>query len=190
MSAILDHPKKHPISAEEYARMGAAGVFAPEARLELIEGEIIEMAPIHPPHAGLVDRLSELLFRRVGGRAIVGVQRPIVVTGTSVPQPDLSLLKRRADYYSAAHPGVSDVLLVVEVADTTLTFDVGRKAGLYGRSGIKEAWVIDVNQRTIHVFREPGGKGYRSVSKAQVGERITCEALPEVFIEVGELFAG
>ena len=188
MSAILDHPHKHPISAEEYLRMGAAGVFAPEARLELIEGEIIEMAPIHPPHAGRVMKLNELFVQRAGGRAIVLVQSPLIISGRSVPQPDLALLRPRADYYSRSHPTVSDVFLVVEVADTTLAFDVGTKVPLYARCGIPEAWVVDVNESAIHVFRDPDERGYRSASAARVPERVVCAALPEVAVEVAELF--
>src|SRR5512138_3085426 len=103
MSAILEYPQKHPISAEEYLRMGQAGVFAPEARLELIEGEIIEMAPIHPPHAGRVKKLTRLFVQRAGDRAVVSVQDPLIISDRSVPQPDLALLKPRADDYTRSH---------------------------------------------------------------------------------------
>ena len=108
MSAIL-YPQKHPISAEEYLRMGEAGVFAPEARLELIEGEIVEMAPIGSPHAGAVTRLNELLVQRTVGRALVSPQNPIIISDRSVPQPDLALLKPRAAYYRQSHPKATDV---------------------------------------------------------------------------------
>ncbi|HEX5130541.1 MAG TPA: Uma2 family endonuclease [Usitatibacter sp.] len=188
MSAILDHPHKHPISAEEYLRMGEAGVFAPDARLELIDGEIIEMAPIHPPHAGRVKKLAELFFQRAGGRAIVSVQDPVITSLHSVPQPDLALLRPREDYYSRSHPGISDVFLMVEVADTTATFDLETKVPFYARCGVPEVWVVDVNERAIHVFRDAAADGYRSVSVAQVGERVACAALPEVSLEVAELF--
>ena len=188
MSANLHYPHKHPISAEEYLRMGAAGVFAPESRLELIEGEIIEMAPIHPPHAGRVNQLTELFVQRAGGRAVLAVQNPLIISGLSVPQPDLALLRPRADYYSGSHPTVSDVFLVVEVADTTLAFDLGTKVPLYARCGIAEVWVVDVNESAIHVFRDPDGRGYRSAFAARVAERVVCAALPEVAVDVAELF--
>src|SRR6188508_2849722 len=103
MSA-LQYPQKHPISAEEYLRMGEGQVFAPEARLELIEGEIVEMAPIDPPHAGLVTRLTELFVQRAAGRALVSPQNPVIISDRSVPQPDVALLKPRADYYAESHP--------------------------------------------------------------------------------------
>ena len=188
MSAILEYPQKHPISAEEYLRMGEAGVFAPEARLELIEGEIVEMAPIHPPHAGLVRRLSRLLSQQAGPRAQVSVQAPLVLSDRSVPQPDLALLEPRADDYMGAHPQASDVLLVIEVSDTTLAFDSKIKAALYARCGIAELWVVDVNDRAIHVFREPEEGGYRVTFTAAAGGCVDCVGLPGVEVGVGTLF--
>ena len=190
MSAILEYPQKHPISAEEYLRMGEAGVFAPEARLELIEGEIVEMAPFHPPHAGLVRRLSRLFFERAGGRAQVSVQAPLVVSHRSVPQPDLALLLPRADDYMRSHPQAPDVFLVVEVADTSLGFDARVKAPLYARCGIVEAWVVDVNEHVIHVFRGPHESGYRQIGTARSGESVECRALPGIIIGVDELFGA
>jgi Uma2 family endonuclease len=188
MSATLDYPQKHPISAEEYLRMGEAGIFAPEARLELIEGEIVEMAPIHPPHAGLVNKLNRLLVHRAAERAVVAVQNPMIISDRSVPRPDLALLRPRADDYSRSHPRVSDVFLVIEVADTTLGFDLRTKVPLYARCGIAEAWVVDVNERVIHVFRDPGASGYGTSLIARPGERVACVAVPEALLEVGEIF--
>jgi Uma2 family endonuclease len=189
MSATLDYPQKHPISAEEYLRMGEAGVFAPEARLELIEGEIVEMAPIHPSHAGLVNKLTRLLIQRAAERAVVAVQNPMIISDRSVPQPDLALLSPRADDYSRSHPGVADVFLVIEVADTTLSFDLRTKVPLYARCGIAEAWVVDVNERVIHVFRDPGA-GYGTSLIARPGQNVACVAVPEALLEVGELFSA
>ena len=188
VSAILEYPQKHPISAEEYLRMGEAGVFAPEARLELIEGEILEMAPIGPPHAGLVARLNRLFVQRAGASAVVWGQSPVVISDRSVPQPDLAALKPRTDDYMGAHPRASDVLLAVEVADSTLSFDSRIKAPLYARCGIAELWIVDVNGKTLHVFRGPTKGGYKSIAAANVGERVACVALPRLAIEVGELF--
>jgi Uma2 family endonuclease len=188
MSAILEYPQKHPISAEEYLRMGEAGVFAPEARLELIEGEIIEMAPIHPPHAGRVMQLTRIFVQRAEGHALVSPQNPIIISDRSVPQPDMALLEPRADYYTGSHPGVPDVYLVVEVADTTLRFDLGTKVPLYARCGIAEAWVVDVNERAIHVFRDPKDAGYGTSFIARPGQSVACLAVPEAALDVGELF--
>ena len=190
MSALLDHPQKHPISAAEYLRMGEAGVFAPEARLELIEGEIIEMAPIGSPHAGCVNKLTRLFVQRAGGAAVVAVQNPVIISNLSVPQPDLAVLKSRADDYSSSHPETADVHLVVEVADSTPAFDLGRKATIYARCGIAELWVVDVNERAIHVFRKPSENGYGETFCARAGDSVACAALAAISVEVAELFSG
>ena len=188
MSASFDHPRKHSISVEEYLRMDEAGVFAPEARLELIEGEIIEMAPIKPPHAARVAQLTERFVLLAADQATVWTQGPLVISGRSVPQPDIALLRRRPDFYGHALPTVADVLLVVEVSDSTLAYDLRTKAPLYGRSGISEVWVVDVNARSIHAFRDLVEGAYRTVIVATGAQRVSCEALPQVSIEVAELF--
>jgi len=188
MSAVLQYPQRHAISAEEYLRMGETGVFAPEARLELIEGEIIEMAPIGSPHAGTVAILTRLLSRAAGDSALVWVQNPLVIGERSVPQPDLVLLKPRADSYTRSHPTAADVLLVVEVSDTTLAFDLGTKIPLYARAGIAEAWVVDLQERAVQVFREPGTSGYRTSFTTSGETKLTPSALPELAIGVAALF--
>lgn len=168
--------------------MGEAGVFAPDARLELIEGEIIEMAPIGGPHMSQVNKLNRLLVERTGDRAIVSVQNPLVIADRSVPQPDLVLLKPRGDEYAHSLPTASDVVLVVEVADTTLSFDLRTKVPLYARCGVAEAWVVDVNKQVIHVFRDPTPAGYGTNLTLRPGEKVACVALPEAAVEVAELF--
>jgi len=188
MSALPEYPQRHAISAQEYLRMGEAGVFAPEARLELIEGEIIEMAPIGSPHAGVVKTLNRLFGRTVGDSAIVSVQDPIIASERSVPQPDLALLKPRADSYMRSHPAAADVLLVVEVADTTRAFDIGTKVPLYARSGIAEAWVVDVQERVLHVYRDPGAGGYRTSLTLKGDESISLLALPALVFPIAQLF--
>jgi len=152
MSAVLEYPQRHAVSAEEYLRMGESGVFAPEARLELIEGEIVEMAPIGSPHAGMVNILIRLFSRAAGDLAVVSAQNPVIVGDRSVPQTDVALLKPRADSYARSHPTTAEVLLVVEVADTTLSFDLGTKIPLYARGGITEAWVVDLQERRCGCF--------------------------------------
>jgi Uma2 family endonuclease len=192
MSAILEspqqHPQRHAVTAQEYLRMGEAGVFAPDARLELIEGEIVEMAPIGSRHAGAVKILNRLFSHLVGDRAIVSVQDPLVIGDRSVPQPDLALLKPRADSYSGAHPTPADALLVIEVADTTLVFDLGTKVQLYARAGIAEAWVIDLQDRAVRVFRDPSANGYRTSFTVSGEQSVVAASLPEVIIALSVLF--
>jgi Uma2 family endonuclease len=137
-----------------------------------------------------VIKLTRLFTERAGSRADVSVQNSLVVSDRSVPQPDLVLLERRSDEQITSLPTASDVLLVVEVADTSLSFDLRAKVPLYARCGIPEVWVVDMNERLVHVFREPGADGYRVSLSAAVGQRIACAALSEVAIEVGEIFPG
>ena len=168
--------------------MGEGKVFAPDARLELIEGEIIEMAPIGPPHAGTVAILGRLLERAAGDQAVVWVQNPIRIGDLSMPQPDVVLLKPRGDVYRRSHPVPTDVLLVIEVSDTTLRFDVSRKMPLYARAGIAEAWVVDVDSDVVRVFRDPDANDYRTSFSVAGGERVRALAMPRVEIAVSELF--
>jgi Uma2 family endonuclease len=188
MSAVPEYPQRHLVTAGEYLRMGETGVFGPEARLELIEGEIVEMAPIGSPHAGRVNILTRLLLRRAGERAVVSGQNPVIIGERSVPQPDLALLRPRHDAYIDSHPTAADVLLIVEVSDTTLAFDMGAKRSLYARCAIPELWVVDVAGRAVRVFREPGAGDYAVSFVAGPGERVASAALPEAWIEVRELF--
>jgi Uma2 family endonuclease len=188
MSAALHHPQRHPISVEEYLRMGEGNVFAPDARLELIEGEIIEMAPIGPPHAAAGTILARRFTHAVGDSAIVWIQNPLRINDRSMPQPDVAVLRPRADTYAHSHPGPSDVLLVVEVSDTTLRFDVSAKMPLYARAGIVEAWVVDVEAGLVRVSRDADAGGYRTSFTVAGNERVRSLAASGVEITVSELF--
>jgi Uma2 family endonuclease len=188
MSAVLERPLRHSVTAEEFLRMGEAGVFGPEARLELIEGEIVEMAPIGSPHASSVAIFNSLLVRCSGDTALVWVQSPIWINERSFPQPDLVLLKSRTDRYAKSHPRPVDVLLVIEVSDTTLAYDLGTKVPLYARAGIPETWVVDLNAREVRVFREPAASGYRTVFTVGLGGVVSAQLLPAASFPVAELF--
>jgi Uma2 family endonuclease len=187
MSAVPKSLRRHAVSTGEYLRMGEAGVFAREARLELIAGEILEMAPISSAHAGTVIRLIRLFGRLAGDQAMLSVQNPLVVNDHSVPQPDVVLLKPRADDYTTSHPVAEDALLVVEVADTTLAFDLGTKAALYSRGGIAELWVVDLQDRSVRVFREPSASGYRASFTVVAGQSVSCLALPAITLAPADL---
>jgi len=168
--------------------MGEHGVFAPDARLELIEGEIIEKAPIGSPHAGTVNTLLWLFSRAAGDSAVVSVQNPMIAGKRSVPQPDVTLLRLRADRYRRSHPTAADVLLVVEVADTTRAFDIGTKVPLYARCGIGEAWVVDLQERQVRVYRDPSASGYRTSFTLEGAQSVSPAALPAIVIPLAELF--
>ncbi len=145
--------------------MAGAGLFGEDDRVELVGGEIIDMAPIGSRHAAAVDRLNRLLVSRLGDRAIVRVQSPIRLDDLSEPQPDVTVLKPRADFYSDDHPGPADILLVVEVADTSAAWDRGVKVPLYAEAGAVEAWVVDLADEVVEVFRSPGAGRYADISR-------------------------
>ncbi len=174
-------------TVEEYHRMGEAGIFAEDDRIELIDGEIIQMIPIGSPHAACVDRLTRLFVLSAGQRASVRVQSPISLGPQSEPQPDLTLLRPRADFYVNAHPGASDVWLVVEVAGTSLPFDRTVKMPLYSRAGVPEVWLVDLAGACVEVHRRPSAGRYEEVQRVTRGERLTCQAFPDLSVGVDEL---
>ena len=154
---------KRWITADQYERMGEAGIFPPDARLELIEGEIYDISPIGSPHAACVKFLTGLLHRLFGGTFIVGVQDPVRLNDFSEPQPDISLLRWRDDYYRTAHPEPADVLLLIEVAETTVNADRAVKVPLYARAGVAEAWVVNIPEGRIEIYSDPSGGIYQRI---------------------------
>jgi Uma2 family endonuclease len=174
-------------TVEEYHRMGEAGILREDDRVELIDGEIVEMTPIGSRHAACVKRLMHLFVRALAARAVVSVQDPIAIPPESEPQPDLALLRPRADFYAGAHPEARDVLLVVEVADTTGPFDRGVKIPLYARAGISEVWLVDLTADVIEVHRRPGGGRYADLQRQARGERLVCQAFPDVELSVDDV---
>ncbi len=174
---------RHRITVDEYYRMAEVGLLAPDARVELIEGEIIDMAPIGTKHAAVVDALAEQFAESLRKRAIVAVQRPTRLSANSETQPDLALLRRREDFYRNAHPTPVDVLLLVEVSDTTLRYDLNAKASLYARHGIPEVWIVDIAGKQLYCLREPHGEKYGATKIAQSGS-VTIAALPGIEIDI------
>jgi len=183
-----DEPRRHRITVDEYRRMGESGLFAPDARVELIEGEIIDMPPIGPPHAAAVNRLTVLLIHAVGERAIVQCQQAIQLGDISEPQPDFSLILPREDYYEHQRPVAADTLLAIEVSDTTLRYDLNRKMALYARHGIKEYWVVDTVNRRLHVFCSPTDAGYEHASFIEKPGAMQIAALPGTSVDLSSLF--
>ena len=174
-------------TVEEYHRMAEAGILSEDDRVELIEGEIVEMSPIGSRHAGCVNRISHWFSQRVGGRAIVSVQNPIRLGRRSEPQPDVALLRPREDFYASEHPGPEDVLLIVEVAEHSAGYDRGVKVPLYARYGVVEVWVVDLLRGVVEVYRGPEGEGYREVQVVGRGEVITPLQLPDLHVPVDQI---
>lgn len=182
-------PAAKQVTIELYQQMGEKGLLTPDDRVQLIEGEILEMPPIGSPHGSVTGRLNKWLSVAVGDAAIVRLGNPVNLGKDSQPQPDLMLLKPRPDDYFRVHPGPEDVLLLVEVSDTTLQFDQGRKRNLYARFAVREYWVIDVNSRSITSYSEPASGEFRSAVVHQIRDTISPRAFPQLQIAVKDLFA-
>ena len=171
-------PSKHLFTAAEFAQMGEAGIFREDARLELIEGEIIEMSPIGLRHAALVRGLINRLTRLIGeDEALIDAQNPVHLSDLSQPQPDVTVLRPSRDYYADRHPQPEDVLLLIEVADTSLAYDRGVKVPVYARCGIPEVWIADVGGAAVEVYRRPSASGYAEVERLTDPDAVLTPAL-------------
>jgi len=168
----------------EYYRMAAAGVLSEDDRVELIEGEIVEMNPIGSRHAACVGRLTEFLGRLAGGEAIVWVQNPVQVNDSSEPLPDVALLKRRDDFYAQANPQPADVLLIIEVADSSVEYDRDIKIPLYAGAGIPEVWLVNLPKDTIEIYTQLVGDTYREIHIIKRGESLAAKSIPSIVIDV------
>lgn len=182
-----DLPHRHRITVDEYYRMAQRGSFAPEARMELIDGEIIDVAPIGSLHMAVVDRLQEVLTLTFTGRAIVRIQGAVRLGDLSMPQPDVVLLKRRDDFYSRTFATAADALLVVEASDTTLRYDLDRKVSLYARHAVAEAWVIDVQSKRVHTFRAPQAGVYTETSVIESPGSVVISQLSDATVDLSWL---
>ena len=178
---------KRWITADEYERMGEAGIFPPDARLELIEGEIYETSPIGSPHAACVKFLAGLFHRIFGNRLVVSVHDPIRLNDFSEPQPDVALLRRRDDFYRSAHPTPEDVLLVVEVADATVVADRKVKLPLYAHSGVAEAWLVNIPEGQVEIYSDPASGAYRRAEVFGRGAEARSHTVEGLAVGVGEL---
>jgi Uma2 family endonuclease len=181
--------QRHRLTVDEYYRMGQAGVFAPDARVELIEGEVIDMAPIGTRHASAVKKLNALLSAAAQGRAIVAVQDPLRLSDASEPEPDLMLLRPRADFYAQAHPGPADVLLLIEVSDSTAAYDRSVKLDLYARHRVAEVWIVDLDSNVVRFFRHGDGQAYTDITASETPRATPVAALPGITIDLAGLLA-
>ena len=174
-------------TVDEYDRMTDAGILSKEDRVELIEGDLIRMSPIGKTHASRVDRLTEVLVQRVVKYAIVRVQNPVQLDAYSKPQPDIVLLRRRDDFYSREVPTPDDVLLIIEVADSTIEYDKKVKVPLYARAGIPEVWLEDLLKDRIEAYSEPVNGTYQKCRIVEKGQSIPPEKLPMFVFTIDEL---
>jgi Uma2 family endonuclease len=177
--------ERRQFNISEYARMGEAGIFSEDDRVELIEGEIIKMSPIGSHHAACVDRMVNTLLAHLANQsAIVRVQSPIVLDDYSEPQPDVTLLRLRADFYAQSHPTPEDVLLVVEVADSSIEIDRDVKLPLYARAGIRQVLLVNIPAGVIESYSQPTNGVYQSVRHLERGETVEIKSVPGLVLTV------
>ena len=178
---------RHLTDITEWHKMGEAGIFSPESRLELINGEILEMSPIGSNHASHVKRLLRCFSKKIAEQAILSVQDPLQLNDLSEPEPDLILLRPEPTFYNLNHPTASDVLLLVEVADSSLEYDLNHKLRLYALHNIPEYWLLNLNDSCLEVYRRPQGETYEEKTTLRSGDSITLLQLPDLTVNVGDI---
>jgi len=174
-------------TAAQYHQMIDVGILTERDRVELLQGEIIEMSPIGRQHAACVDRLTELFIRELGNSAIVRVQNPIQLSDRSEPQPDFAILRRRSDFYANGHPQPQDIFALIEVSDTTADFDRTVKVPLYAQNSIAEVWIVDLNAEVVQTYREPSSTGYQRVQDFYQGQRLAFRAFADIQFAVAQM---
>ena len=176
------------LTTDEYQRMGEAGILHEDERVELIEGELVALTPIGSEHMGAVIRVSKWFERAIGDRVLVSVQNPVRLSVHSEPLPDVVLLRLRDDFYTGALPGAADVLLLVEVADTSLRYDRNVKLPLYAQAGIVEVWIVDARRRRVTAYRDPSPEGYRQTLTLTRRATLAPLAFPDLTLRWEDIF--
>ena len=176
--------QRRRFTVAEYYAMAEAGILTKKDRVELLDGEIVVMAPIGNRHQSSVDGHGEMFTLRLQGRANVRIQGPVRLDDDNEPEPDVMLLRRRDDYYATGHPGPDDVLLLIEVADSTLDFDREVKLRLYARAGIPEVWISNLQNRRVESYTDPTEDGYATVRHFEVGSSVAPLNFPDIALEV------
>ncbi len=184
---MLTEYKTREFTIDEYHRMIEAGILTENDRVELIEGDIVAMAPIGSLHAACVNKLTRLFTEIFGKEVIVAVQNPILIGEFSEPQPDIALLKPRADFYAERLPRPEDVRLLVEVADTSLAFDRKVKLPLYAKSGIRETWLANLEEQCVEVFTNPSRQGYNRIEIYRKAEIVRSATFPDKGFKIDDI---
>jgi Uma2 family endonuclease len=178
----------HKFTTQQYHLMHEAGVFAEGDRFELINGELSKMSPIGLKHALCVARLTKRFELKLGDRTMIWAQNPILLDGNSQPQPDLAILKLRDDFYEEGLPTPSDILLIIEVSDSTTSYDRDIKMPLYAAAGIPEMWLFDINKKAIEGYSLPSSSGYKQMRRYEADDTLAMLAFPDVIFNWEELF--
>jgi Uma2 family endonuclease len=175
---------RHQFTVDEYRRLADLGLLGEDDRTELLNGEIFDMPAIRPPHAFCVDALTKICVLGAGDAAVVRTQNPVTLSDWSEPQPDVLLLRGPLDRYRTAHPTAADILLVIEVADTSYRHDREVKLPLYATAGVPEVWIVNLSARQIEVYREPDGESYRERRVVGAEGQVAPAALPQLVVPV------
>jgi Uma2 family endonuclease len=184
----LELESRPPLTVEEFEALARAEDWDEDTRVELLDGEVVWMSPISDPHAACVKRLNRLFGQcYTADQMLVSVQDPIRIERYDEPQPDVALLRPRPDFYASATPTPADVLLLVEVSDTTLRNDLGRKARIYASGGVTEYWVVDLRHRLLYVHRSPEHGNYAVREVLAPGERVAAQFAPQVELGIEEV---
>ncbi len=183
-TSVREH---YRFTLDKYHQMIATGFLGREDRFELINGELIMTPPIGPGHCAHSASLRERIENRLPKNCALRVAEPITLPPDSEPEPDFAVVRRRADYYLRSHPEPKDILLLIEVSDTSVAFDVGEKALVYALAGIVEYWVLDIVQKRLRVFTEPGSKGYRTQRILETTDTIKCGSVSKLELAVSDM---
>jgi Uma2 family endonuclease len=182
-TAMHESPRRHRITVDHFYRMEEAGLFGADERVELVNGEIIDVPAMGSRHASALARILRTLAAAVSARAHLRPQLPLRLNQDSEPLPDLAIVRSRADDYADSHPTTADVLPVVEISDSMLRYDRAVKTVLYARCGVPEVWVVDLRANRVHVYRSPKASEYTDVRTVELG-RLPIGALPDVVVDL------
>ncbi len=185
MTSLILSTKKYTLA--EYHQMIEIGILKAQDKVELIRGEIIKMSPVGLKHASCVKKINQLFAQKLGNKVILGIQDPIKLNDNSQPQPDVVLLKPKSDFYATEHPKSEDILLLIEVADTSIEYDRQIKIPLYAENNITEMWLININENIIQVYQNPQGKLYKNITNYQIDDKIDLTIFPDCEIKVKDI---
>lgn len=187
---MVVQPTRRWFTTTEYHQMIEAGILKEDDRLELIEGEVVNMTPIGRRHFACVARLTRLFFQKLGDDAIVSIQNPVELTEFTEPQPDCAILQPQPDFYASGLPTPENIFLLVEVSDSSVD-DIDRRVKVprYARSRVPELWLVDLEQETLTVYADPSSEGYRSVRVLRHGDQVAPSAFPDRLFQVADILA-
>lgn len=184
---MLAEIQRKKFTTDEYHQLIETGLLKEGDRVELLEGEIINMAAMGSFHAGCVNRLTHLFTKAFSGEAIISVQNPISISKYSEPEPDFALLRPREDFYTESHPRPEDIYLIVEISVSSLEYDRGFKLPLYARAGIKEAWVVNLDESCVEVYTKPSEHEYDMMEKFRRGDVVKLRMFPDNALDVKDI---